>query len=47
MMPFKTRFSEKEIAALAKYVRAFDKTLKPDAAAAGAKPKAKKKPTTE
>ena len=45
MMPFKTRFSEKEIAALAKYVRTFDKTLKPEAAAA-AKPKAKKKPTT-
>jgi len=45
MMPFKTRFSEKEIVALAKYVRAFDKTLKPESATA-AKPKAKKKPTT-
>jgi mono/diheme cytochrome c family protein len=45
MMPFKTRFSDKEIAALAKYVRTFDKALKPEAAAA-AKPKAKKKPTT-
>lgn len=44
MMPFKARFSEKEILALAKYVRALDKTLKPEAAAA--KPKAKKKPTT-
>ena len=33
MMPFKTRFSEKEIVALAKYVRAFDKTLKPAATA--------------
>jgi len=47
MMPFKTRFSEKEILALAKYVRAFDKALKPEAAAASAKPKAKKKPVTE
>jgi mono/diheme cytochrome c family protein len=47
MMPFKTRFSEKEIAALAKYVRAFDKALKPEAAIAGAKPRAKKKPATE
>jgi mono/diheme cytochrome c family protein len=46
MMPFKTRFSEKEILALAKFVRAFDKTLKPEGAAATAKPKAKKKPTT-
>jgi mono/diheme cytochrome c family protein len=45
MMPFKTRFSEKEILALAKHVRAFDKTLKPDASATS-KPKAKKKPTT-
>ena len=26
MMPFKTRFSEQEILALAKYVRAFDKS---------------------
>jgi cytochrome c oxidase cbb3-type subunit 3 len=44
MMPFKTRFSEKEILALAKYVRAFDKSLKAAPAAAGTK--AKKKPTT-
>jgi len=44
MMPFKTRFSEKEILALAKYVRAFDKSLKAEPAAAGAK--AKKKPAT-
>jgi len=44
MMPFKTRFSEKEVAALASYVRAFDKTLKPEAPAA--KASAKKKPTT-
>jgi len=28
MMPFKTRFSEEEILALARYVRQFDKTLK-------------------
>src|SRR5215208_523044 len=28
MMPFKTRFSQKEILALAKYVRNFDKNLK-------------------
>jgi mono/diheme cytochrome c family protein len=32
MMPFKTRFSEEEILALAKYVRTFDKTLKPEPA---------------
>jgi mono/diheme cytochrome c family protein len=36
MMAFKDRFSDKEILALAKYVRTFDKTLKP-AAKAGAK----------
>ena len=36
MMPFKTRFSEQEILALAKYVRAFDKSL----ASAPAKAKA-------
>jgi mono/diheme cytochrome c family protein len=33
MVPFKDRFSEKEILALAKYVRAFDKSLKPAAPA--------------
>lgn len=33
MMPFKARFSEKEILALARYVRAFDKKLKPEPAA--------------
>jgi aldose sugar dehydrogenase len=33
MMPFKTRFSDREILALAKYVRTFDKTLKPETAA--------------
>ena len=46
MMPFKTRFSEKEILALAKYVRAFDRTLKPEATSRATRPKAKKKPTT-
>ena len=40
MMPFKTRFSEQEILALAKYVRAFDKRLP----AAKAKAPVKKKP---
>ena len=30
MMPFKSRFTEKEILELAKYVRAFDKSLKPE-----------------
>lgn len=30
MMPFKARFSEAEILALARYVRQFDKSLKPD-----------------
>ena len=30
MMPFKTRFSEEEIVALARYVRSFDKLLKPE-----------------
>jgi mono/diheme cytochrome c family protein len=44
MMPFKTRFSEKEILALAKHVRAFDKALKAEGTATAAK--AKKKPTT-
>jgi mono/diheme cytochrome c family protein len=44
MMPFKTRFSEKEILALAKFVRAFDKSLKPETAAGT---KAKKKPATD
>jgi mono/diheme cytochrome c family protein len=44
MMPFKTRFSEKEILALAKYVRAFDKSLKPETTAGSTK--AKKKPAT-
>lgn len=43
MMPFKTRFSEQEILALAKYVRAFDKSLA--SAPAKAKAPAKKKPT--
>jgi len=43
MMPFKTRFSEQEILALAKYVRAFDKKLA--SAPAKAKAPAKKKPT--
>jgi mono/diheme cytochrome c family protein len=38
MMPFKTRFSEKEILELAKYVRRFDKKLK-DAPAKTAKKK--------
>jgi len=37
MMPFKTRFSQQEILALAKYVRRFDKTLKDS-------PATKKKP---
>jgi mono/diheme cytochrome c family protein len=36
MMAFKDRFSDQEILALAKYVRAFDKTAKP-AGKAGAK----------
>ena len=47
MMPFKTRFSEKEILALAKFVRQFDKNL-PATSAAGPKTstKAKKKPAT-
>jgi mono/diheme cytochrome c family protein len=39
MMPFKSRFSEDEILALARYVRSFDKSLKPETASA-----AKKKP---
>jgi mono/diheme cytochrome c family protein len=38
MMAFKDRLSDKEILALAKYVKAFDKTAKP-AGKAGAKPK--------
>jgi len=33
MLPFKEQLSEKEIEALAKYVRAFDKALKPDSSA--------------
>ena len=45
MMPFKTRFSEKDILALAKYVRHFDKSL-PAGGAGAAKPAAKKKPAT-
>lgn len=32
MMPFKARFSEEEILALARYVRQLDKSLKPDPA---------------
>lgn len=39
MMPFKTRFNEQEILALAKYVRAFDKSLKPEASAGTEKKK--------
>jgi mono/diheme cytochrome c family protein len=39
MMSFKARFNEKEILELAKYVRSFDKTLKPET---GAKPPKKK-----
>ena len=39
MMPFKTRFNEQEILALAKYVRAFDKSLKPEASAGTQKKK--------
>jgi mono/diheme cytochrome c family protein len=39
MMPFKTRFSEQEILALAKYVRHFDKNLKAAPSKAGAKKK--------
>ena len=45
MMPFKTRFSEKEILALAKYVRQFDKTLPAGAGGAKTAKTAKKKPT--
>lgn len=45
MMPFKTRFSEKEILGLAKYVRAFDKSLKAEPAATKST-LAKKKPRT-
>ena len=40
MVSFKTRFSEREILALAKFVRAFDKSL-PAATATKAKPKKK------
>jgi mono/diheme cytochrome c family protein len=43
MMPFKTRFSEQEILALAKYVRHFDKKLK-DAPAKTVKKKTPSKP---
>jgi mono/diheme cytochrome c family protein len=47
MMAFKDRFSDKEILALAKYVRTFDKTLKPAAAKPGTKPGVKTpKPTS-
>jgi mono/diheme cytochrome c family protein len=38
MMPFKARFSEKEVLALARYVRAFDKNLKPEPEAKGKAP---------
>ena len=40
MMPFKTRFTQEEIVALAKYVRTFDKSLK-------SAPAAKKKAATK
>ena len=43
MMPFKTRFSEQEILALAKYVRHFDKNLK-DAPGKTVKKKTASKP---
>jgi mono/diheme cytochrome c family protein len=43
MMPFKTKFSEQEILALAKYVRHFDKKLK-DAPAKTVKKKTASKP---
>ena len=43
MMPFKTRFTEAEILELAKYVRSFDKTLKPEPSSNPAKKKAVKK----
>lgn len=46
MMPFKDRLSDKEILALAKYVRAFDKKLKAGAATPAAKPRAKTAPKT-
>jgi mono/diheme cytochrome c family protein len=41
MVPFQGRFSEQEIASLAKYVRAFDKNLKSAPTAGRAKPKKK------
>ena len=41
MMPFKTRFSQHEILALAKYVRRFDPKLKSTAAATKKKPASK------
>jgi mono/diheme cytochrome c family protein len=41
MMPFKTRFSQQEILALAKYVRRFDPKLKSTAAATKKKPASK------
>jgi len=41
MMPFKTRFSEQEILALAKYVRHFDPKLKSTAGATKKKPASK------
>lgn len=43
MMPFKARFNEQEILALAKYVRAFDKSLKPEAGARRKEPAASTK----
>jgi mono/diheme cytochrome c family protein len=39
MMPFKSRFTEKEMLELAKYVRAFDKSLKPEGGAKAPKQK--------
>jgi mono/diheme cytochrome c family protein len=41
MMPFKTRFSEQEILALAKYVRHFDPKLKSTSGATKKKPASK------
>ena len=41
MMSFKERLSDREVAALVKYVLAFDKTRKPAAARPAAKPGAK------
>ena len=39
MMPFKSRFTEKEILELARYVRGFDKSLKPEGGAKAPKQK--------